>query len=743
MKKSKNSLSETYLKIFKKDIDTIGSVWWTLIFVLFLSTVLVFTLGPATPEFETEATTLKEFLATYDNVHYLFSLKSNEGFVYALGGLASGVASMSFLHKKNKLYTLLSQPLNRKTIYFNRAVFTLIIGILLIFVPKLYALWLNADTFGFSWELLGAFTPHLIVCFSIFTFAFTAGVGCSLFNGKTMYATESAAIITFFFTAFTKFINIAIEHLLYGAGVNTTASIKKWLSIIDPIKKYPLSEATSTNITEGTFFTSPEFISAVIWLIISIFILRYLSKYFVKSYKPEICEAPSPHNKMLFVSDFFGTFAGMGIFLLIIDILPFFRQITLSYIFVCLLFPTVLLLIGNPINTLVITHSRKKAGLTALSTLSAIAVMGLISIFFYTNMFGFYNKLPEKKDIESVVITSPVDNFNRSSALTSELYLTGTFGSTTGITLTTPEDIELALKFNEVLFKNRKQETSSTVSIAYRTKNGKTNTHRIYKGIGYEAIEKAKEFWNTDGRKNHLQKNYIPEDIFLTKSGEKGILDYKECDFSITSLYQENIDIKVKISPEESLMLRRAILKDTLNLSVEERYYPTAKYLGTVHHILQFKEELVCNNKSSSYFRGDAPIYDNMENTISVLKQLKLYDLLTKERKITSAYITDYQTLKKQAIESSLLLSDENITLPTFENPVISMDNAMDSLLTWEKIPVEKAKKLLDQAQSYYLVGESDMKALIVMYPRTPVNEKKGETSQKLEYNIYLLPQTK
>ncbi len=736
MKNLKASLNNKHKKILRRDSDcsfTLLTYFASFIFMLFAA---IYCVGPATPSFETELTTLKDVLSGYDEPRFLFSLKYNEGYLYAIGGFILGLLSMSFLHKKAKLYTLLSQSVSRKEIFHNRAVILMIASYVYIFAVKSVSLYLNIDAFGFSWEILDSFIPHLIVCISVFTFAYVVGVGSTLFNGKLFYAFEFGVSATFVFTAFKNIIITAQENFVNGRIISDELFTDNVLNNIDPVKGYTLYETTTNSIETVSQFTEPAFISAAIWLAVSLAALRFLLKFFINSYKPEICGFAASDYKIIFAYDFLVTVIITGLVTITDEI--GFQLLPGKYIAYLFVFSIIFCLVFNPLGTLITTHSFKKAGISFTGTLCSATLIGLTSLFFATNMFGIGNKLPEKSEIESVQISSPIDNLGNNLAKLSDIGIMLSYSSNNMITLTTPEDIEFALEFNDVLHKHPEEETSAIIYIMYTLKNGEKNQIKTYEGISYEATEKAKELWLTDGAKQELKNVFTPEDVYLTKDGKKPVLKTEK--ITITSVYNEETSVNRKISPEESEKLRRAILKDTVCKTIEERYYPTSRYLGSINFELSSSQDLFKDNeKESALLFCNSRIYENMENTISVLKDMGLYDLLTKDRTITKAYVTDYHNLKAQTVASLPLIYDENTSVATFNNCKIDITESVEHTLTWKSISAKEAKKLIKSSQGFYLIGKNNAKAVIVVY-KTNESDKQEQPDQKPFYNIYLIP---
>ncbi len=711
MKKSKSYLSKPSTKDLANSLP-LYSIIFIIGFIFFLA---IFTLEPSNVSdgkflgFSSYSRSLNNEWLTFTvaNVEY-------ENSLFMLLPFLLGLSQFMFLHYKNKSYSTFSFPLSRKTIFNNRVVLPFVLIVIATLIIKIIALDQNVMIFGFSFRLFLYWIIHIFRILSVALLSYSTAIVFSILCGRYLEAAIAGLSLHLFPMVFILFVGKVTETTLYGvSGSVAFASADEffrsgYVFASDSLCQFNCYKGI------GTFYLF-DYISTYIpllYIAISIVALVIIKRYFVKSYKAEICGFKGVSKLANFIICLtpvtFAGFYAISITYHQIFVIPPRKLLPVVYIASILVMLLVAYICG-----LLIHFSFKKAKGTLISGVAMSVVLILFSVFFATDMFGIFNKLPEEDEIKEIMLV-PSD---RNEASTNMGILNGPVYK-----LNSPEDIRKCLEFNEAIIKNRRENVGQSVGVYFELKNGEM-VHRTYHYLDTASSKASLEMWNTDAVKADIEKQLFP-DNYLTENGKKVNCNYEESRVVMFSQYHARTTNKLDKAQLD--FLRTAVLKDNRNLSVNDKYFPNSQYLGTLNFTIHLNEAAEINaGYATTVTYYNTPVYENSTETIKALKQLKLYDKLFKEQKILNAYIVDLNVLRNE-IKKSEYISAPN---PIYYDAGMVAKSQIDLSICDQILDPNKIDSLISESQRYYYTESSDMDALLMEYEQNTD-----------DYIIYFLP---
>ncbi len=725
MKKLKSFLNKPSIKDLGNSVPL-----FSIIFIAgFIIAAAILTLDPSNIH-EGKLLAFESYAKAYNMEWGTFTANGEyETLVYYIIPFLLGLSQFMFLHYKKQCYSVLSFPVSRKTIFNNRVVFPFIIIPIALVIIKLIALSQNIAIFGLSFELIFFWLEHILRIFSITLFSYTTAIVFSILCGRYLEAAFAGFSFLALPLAVIKTVSYIWEEAFFGLEIwPSFLSSSLILEYISMFSQYFVGSFIMHNaLTFKEKIDVTLIVISLLYIILSVVALILIKRYFIKGHKAEnsgfkgvskianfiICFTPAVFASVFVMG------AVMSGFLKIrqIKTLPIFY---LSGILTALI---VAYIIG------IIIHFSPKKALKALVSGGAVGG-GIIVVAVVCAVCGLsvFNKVPSAEDVEEIRFSSPYRISYESTE--NEPVNMGVLNGYE-YCFTSEKDITLTLELLESALENRDQNVGQDMTFYIRTKDGEMINAR-FDLSNTVTSKKSLELWETDAVKERIENLLFPErfPVETTFEGEnppkEPKIKYNESSVTITSLY--NVKTKKALSENDLNKLRDAALKDSLKLTVEEKYFPNSKLYGTVIFSLQLDGlTSLREGYSASSTACQIPVHENSVNTIKALKELNLYESLFKEQEIVNAYTMDLEELRTFRINEY-----------RFTPPSLWYNADSGNLITKEKFDTSKANQILDpnkidelitNSQRYYYTEGSEMQALIVEYK---------EPSDA--YTIYFLP---
>ena len=613
----------------------------------------------------------------------------------ALAAALLGATSFQFLTVKQWGVTMLSFPLKRSKL-FNKSVILPVCGLALIVVAvKSYMISCNIKIFGVNSDLIIQGVTDIFVCLKYVLLGFTAFCVSSIACGKKLEVAFGGISLIGIMPVVYKVVDTLLDMYLYGYDsilYSITKSYSDFVFILNPARELSLTMV----FAEMPSYTTDKLVVSAIWIVVLILVLAFTKQYFIKSYKPEKIEMKSTNKPMLAI---IGAFIGLTIAEIVLDIIitgsAYNDFEVTSSLYLALL--CVLTVIFAFLTICLIETSFKLNKNKLIAVLSPLSIIALILVFSFTGGLGYEKRMPDTKDIKSIEISTTFYGSDMFNTMTSvDLYMGYPEQS---FTFTTENDFEVVKEIQKTTIENRDMDTAESISITYELKDGRTIT-RNYNVLSNEATEKLLALWKTDSTKkaiedyllNNKPTNTYPSetDSYYFDGNEAFTWDYYEEPHSVFNFSENKVyiaskqntgtNVTDKLTEAEFTRIKEAIYKDYCELTTDEWFKPTKTY-GAVAFTYNDKyyagiygdyyeedevlyesdtAEIVIENEAppiyesttseykfwgglaGAYEQVTIPVTAEMKNTISVLKELNLYQYLTDNKeKIDRVFIAD------------------------------------------------------------------------------------------------------
>lgn len=694
--------------------------------------MFLLTLNPKTDYINGGITySLHDRLIYSTRTNYLFSFNPELVVLSTVAaGLILGVTQFEFLHRKGYCSTLLSFSLNRKTLFTNRLILPLVALIVGIMIPKLIALKFNADVFGFSDELFSYFLLDILTVLQALFVSYACAVTANMFTGRTIEAIAGTISMAFLPSGVSILINEIFTNCLDGYGNYTTtltAEISKFepFCLLTYLFAYDTFENDSTVTTTFSSEKVAQLIAAVIWIMVSIIVMLLLVRHFKNNFKAEKAGFKGINKGMVFVTSFALPVA-VAAFTLDYIYSYCYPVITSSVAVFATIIAMALGIISAVLCNFIIHFTFKKVKVALLSGGTICAIMLAFILIGSTSIFGIYNKTPDIKEIESIEIMAPYGDFFPNIDYRVDFFDRHVHTSGTTLRITEKEDIETVLEIHEAVSKKEDKLTASTMTVAYKMKDG-TEIIRNYKYLGAEATKTITKLWDTKAAKKMYQ-NFLFTKTDIDQTNQS-MFDYYYENPKLAGYNEEGAYLYVKakdgtqssvlneITESEFIRLKNAIYDDICSLSSDEWFTPEDSQIG----LLSFNYTNVIGYNEHLYF--DVYINENMTQTIKALKDIDIYKYLKNKKEVKRvlvADITDY-VLWENFDSSKILKGEAYVHCPYFtqyysdvntKNCFSGYDNP-NSFATRPAIPVKEItnkldiKSLIEKSYPAYNVGDN------------------------------------
>lgn len=598
----------------------------------------------------------------------------------AVCGIISAVCLFNFITSKKMVNVYYSLGITRTKLFCGKY----FLGLLLLFaatlLPMTVTFFANIFTVGYSASLFKVCLFYFLYLFSVAATSFTLTSTVFAVVGTTFETVVFSVVLLLVPDVFLFSIQTLMDKFLYGNPygmnflyVNTieygygynVATLADKLSILSPLfwgKNNMIEFAVSKKyaVTETVPAISPQFGIALLWIVLTV-ALFFLAVFFFNRRKAEISGFIGTNRVLNTAVSTLAAFAAYCYSMYVIE-----SMIT-SIVIGCVAFAAVHLIL----EAVVLRDSKKfLKGLYKLPVGIALCV-GLTFIF-NGGLFGFTQKLPDIDDIESVAVSpagavAEFGLFEDSWGYSNYDMSYYSYGRTITGEFTSKNDIKAVLDVHKSITETPEEERTlgNTVQFVYTLRNG-TKFRRNFFNISPESYKKLLYLEDCEYYNETLNKLFngeigtfnrydqSPEKIFA--DGQINLR--KNYYVDVYSAYADKV-IKLTLSEKDRLSLLDALYKDISERTVQEKYYPASQVVGFIMYSYGDEElnaqtaplkteisETVFSARFSDFLYSNpwAPYFNthitaDMTNTVKLLKEIGVYEKMTKTPEFISAEV--------------------------------------------------------------------------------------------------------
>ncbi|MBR6552501.1 MAG: hypothetical protein IKT89_06645 [Clostridia bacterium] len=630
-------------------------------------------------------------LVEYGNLNYflfgshslqidILGLSIHNELVFGFLAFLISFLNFKFLHKKSLGLTTLSFPKTRAQLYNKRVALPVILLITSGLIAKTIALYWNAEFYGFSNELIGAYFTNVLILVQYILFGTALGIFGRVFTARTFEGILTSA--GFLFIPKTIYVLIDALSPLFLHGYEGFYN-NDYASFLDPVRDYIFGYGHHLEIPITEPVSYGNILYSAFWIIVSVISLFVLKTFFIKNTKYENFGI---NNKIPFI-----TTITSAVFPLAIATFAYYGN-TMDYrttdakkkeVFIIV---TILALVfGYIINSIItktVLFKKEKAIIISI----IIAVPSIVTLILATGGLGYETRVPDAEKIEKITILPSLNitekalrednpyngnNFSSNYNHYDDFLKTDSgLGAYTEYNFTNKMDFEKILALHNSAINNKDADTAEEVLITYELKDGSTLSRR-YSYLSTETVEHFLELWETETVKN-AYKNWLLNSEEIRET-QKSALDFnlvynkiplsKGAKVTINSIDSVPTLLN-ELTDEEFLSLKTAIYNDVQALSWEEWFCPQKTY-GNIsfYNTYVFKplKETGFDTESDEYYDYEyylrheeevgyelnITVTSEMTNTIKCLEKLGLMDKFQRTRLISKAYLIDTEECAK------------------------------------------------------------------------------------------------
>jgi len=617
---------------------------------------------------------------TGNMVGYGFSMTFNYNFgiILVIIGMLFALMAFMFKMKKKTVNVYYSLSVDRKTMFKNRLIASLICIALALFVPILIDTIINIRVIGnagyivtcalllfaecFVYELAGFVIMSLAmaVCH---TFVESIAFGAGLVTLPTIIFSTVNAVADNFLRGF----DTSSSLYGYNSGLFTSPDLLQRFSFLNPlflgknIKADSYIEDNIINFVHRDFnnmvFWKDDTVSCaeylgekisfdyilplIIWVVISAVVIVIARQLFIKSK----AENAGLHASVPIINELFAAEVGLILMDLWFTGLYEGSFASIKNAYICMLIGILLFLFGYFIIIMISKRTVKIKLRSLVCAGTGVAVSAVFFIVISTGGFGFSSYIPQASQIEWATVTYANLNTTMSESSVTGGYYSDVFSTETLMTpmgcFSDEEDIQSVIDINETAVQESDDMTDMGVYFYYRLKNGKT-VYRYYDTVDRRiekqllslrdsnAVKKELTYLLSDQDKddtpitNLLKGSAIDPAEFFDYNDEKSVKSYFEK--GIISVLDSDGDYvrgKIKNTPE----FREALLKDLLAQSYEDRFMPKEKAVGMIEFADNYADDIDGDTKDMDEYAEEE--YDSKEDYIYGLYGYYIYESMT------------------------------------------------------------------------------------------------------------------
>lgn len=659
-------------------------------------------------------------LANSFDPYEFYPASSSVQYILLAIGVIAGVILFSYKTNKKAVNIYFSSPVDRSTMFINRAFGGLIVPAIAVALPVLADVILNIFFIGNpSYILYGGFFLFLEtfayyfigLAFSILAISICNTVVESLFTSIAFLGLPTAVMffITSMLNCFLRGFNsndALFSYYSYGGELSNKGFLETYTylnplffsknmnegmdgdTILDFFSRVTPDYATRNDYmtvrTGAEKLSSGYVVPLILWLAIGVAVMFIARKTYM-SFK---AEKAGNHGSSPFATHFFiitSAIAGTGLFA---EFLTLAAEVdTFKVVALAIVIAAVTLFICYYLLLVINRRSFKQKAKAFIMPAALSTIFAVMTCVLYTGGFGYTTYVPEVDDIECALIAGSSYNalFDDSYGYNNDsVFSSYAFGSDSIIgAFDDKNDLKkLTEIMKDVAVKKDKDASAGRIVGYYKLKNGKIIV-RNYKTSDIAAYEKVLSLRDTNGFKKEfayllgLEKT---DKTFADMFNNSSLISrtFNDSNEDIVRLGFAKGNVKVianSITKESSIKntteLRKALYDDLTAQTYEDRINPSEKPLGTISFSYEGDVPDTLDDPEYSeysdyytYLYCDYIIYPSMKNTVNYLKNIKAYDLLfddaidKKVKSVSSMTVEDL--IKKESKEFYYNINEVN-----------------------------------------------------------------------------------
>lgn len=667
----------------------------TSFFISFFTLVHLFT-SAATYD---ENWNITGYVANKDSYHFLIFREASEEMTPVLlmmitaCGVIAAICTFNFITSKKMVNVYYSLGITRTKLFCSKYFSGLVMITLAVYIPLLITLIGNLATVGFSFALFKAFNYYTfkLILTAVTAYTVTSAVFAAV--GTTFETAIFSAIILFIPDIFLYSIQSLMDRFLYGNPygnefnyantvyygsfnpLTSESSLPSRFSFLSPIfwGKEQLNEfsvAKKETANELAPVIHPDLTPALVWIGICIAVF-FLAVLLFNRRKAEICGFIGSNR---YLNSTVSLLAGFSVFCVLTSM---FDELVTGLLVSAAAFTIVHLLLE-----IIVLRDLKKFAKGLYKLPIGIAVSVTIVFIFNSGLFGFSSKIPEIQDIKSVAVTYAGTN-NEYGLFSDHNYKWQwqavayyEFGNSLVGEFRTEKDIKAVTDVHKSIVETQESDRTvdNQIQFVYTLKDGST-LKRSFDSVSPESYKKLlmledSDFY-TEALINYFNgeikeyKDRVQDDEYYYAQAQTTLRKS-----SVVELYNKylNKEFVVTLSRTDRDKLIKALYKDLLERSVQEKYYPAETpvcfiNIPSMNEIPGINDNSETNYTTTSVTQSDfsakyaddfcsASLWNpnftthitiDMVNTIQVLKDMGLYEQLTAPTEFVSAQVFDAQ----------------------------------------------------------------------------------------------------
>ncbi len=620
----------------------------------------------------------------------------------ALAGLAMAICMFNFITSKKQVNVYYSLGITRTRLFLGKYLAGITLLSISTFIPLFITLILNLAVLGFSGIVFKTFFLYLFTFLIVSISAFTITATIFSCVGTVFEAGVFSSVILFLPDILLFGVQSVMAKFLYGNPYgfdfvpanndswdnSYVATLSEQFNFLSPVffmKKqlsdFSIIEREETKEGVKQIIESPDFTNIILWVIF-IVAIAFLG---IKLYNKRKAEIAGFIGTNRILNTFVSLLAAFFAFALVVSVS--------SKLLVGIIIGAISFILIHLGLELAVLRDLKKfvRGLYKLPV--GLVTVSLFVVSMNTGLFGFSEKIPEEAKIKSVSVTIVGETtgyglFGEGDRWYSDnnfQYIPAT-NVLTG-ELTSSEDIKSAIKAHKLIANTDVEDAtlSNNIQFTYTLKDGST-FKRNFDKVSPEAYKAVLYLEESNYFKNSLDtlfKGEIkfpkPQEGIRLSASEEAVSNAQFClrdSSSTVNIYSRYLDSYFygTLSEKDRAKLLTALYNDLSKRSVTNKYYPDScpvafmKFEGDFYSAYWATLETNTNESDKETTKKEKPkthfdlcdyssdqvelytssfynpnpffvITDDMTETISLLKRLKLYDDLIKTPDFVSAEI--------------------------------------------------------------------------------------------------------
>lgn len=607
-----------------------------------------------------------------DYKYVILSQGGSEFFLYSLLYLACGAMTalhaFSFLFSTKKCNVYLSLPLTRKELYRNRLLSALPFMLMSVVLPMVVSYIGNSINYTVTPECVIAMIFIALALLSLMLLGFGIGSVFAVSVGNIFEATAYSALGIFLPLTLLYSVETIMENLINGAPIS-----KNWhgrfaayciqpatmFKRADPIQSFEtVVHNIAYQMVDAQTPTAADFMPMIAWFVAFALLTVLASKLLIKRKAETAGAFGSSKASVIFAAAMLSLIA-FAVVTTLAD------KARLLVTLLCIILPA-LIYIG-----VVILAFRNKDDIRrnfkGMAVAAVLSIIVLISC--NTEFFGHYTGVPEKDDVESVILcpAASADFFKEDSFEGGSLnYSPGLYGK-----LTTESDIEFALDLHEKTVKSL-NEGDNNIGFVYKLKDGRVLV-RYYRNVSAKTADESLKVVETDWYRETVYTMLTTENYDVDKAEiDLGMIDPEASNYE-TEEWERAADLieirdefsKLPIilcnstltkgellgkimSQKELSEFKKVMAQELVTLSAEEVFYPKEKILFYLTYTTEYEESNDGLSFAPSFYRF-IPVYPSMTKTLEFLSKynINLEDVTAED--IKRIKVVPYKTVLKNS----------------------------------------------------------------------------------------------